>query len=212
MAYQGNSPAPHLTICTPHISQKALSFHHCHPLMVLPQTPTSAGLLYPQLPVPNSTSTPSGSPHSPCPHSAAPVGPGWPQAVSTAKSSAPRGVQHRGELPPPPALCAPPAQLRPPSAALCATPTRPPPPGYICPQPGLLLSPAMRFPTPPGACWRACSPSHPTPLPCPSRCPPTCRRSGRTDLPAVSHGSGIGAARAAPRTPAPSSSGRRCPE
>lgn len=133
MAYQGNSPAPHLTICTPHISQKALSFHHCHPLMVLPQTPTSAGLLYPQLPVPNSTSTPSGSPHSPCPHSAAPVGPGWPQAVSTAKSSAPRGVQHRGELPPPPALCAPPAQLRPPSAALCATPPFPPPGVHLSP-------------------------------------------------------------------------------
>lgn len=152
MAYQGNTPAPHLTISTPLISQKALSFHPSPPLS---GTPTNPRICRPAVPT-----TPNVQQHQ---HART-----WQpwlarcdQAVSTAESSAPRGVQHRGELPPPAARSAPPAQLRTPRAGLCA----PPPLGYVWPRPGLPLSPGRCFPTPPGACLRACSPFRPAPVP-----------------------------------------------
>lgn len=195
MAYQGNTPAPHLTISTPLISQKALSFHPSPPLS---GTPTNPRICRPAVPT-----TPNVQQHR---HART-----WQpwlarcdQAVSTAESSAPRGVQHRGELPPP-------APRPPPNCA-------PPGPGSVRPLPWGTFGPGPGYPYPqvrafPPRPVRVCVRALPfVPLPCPSRCPPTCRRSGRSDLPAVSHGSGIGEARAAPRTPAPSSSGRRCPE
>lgn len=74
---------------------------------------------------------------------------------------------------------------------------------------------SLPTPLPVCACPRAprfFPPSPPNPAVSPTGAPRTCRRFGRTGPPAADRGSGTGAAGAAPRTPAPSSSRRRCPE